>query len=335
MTQCPTPVFLKWEHLAPERKLVGYYESDLKPYVLDKGVVRSPCKRWACTHCGTGKRAEAAKFMHAGAAHGLARDPRQPLRFVTITYGRDRDMRFDRADDVRQSSEDWRRLVQMFRRQGRTMEYARVLERTKRGRIHIHAITWGDWIPKCTDRGRRSRGLPTTREIKAAAAKSGPVRTTGSLPTQSARNVGETPAAAASPCYCTEARPCIQRLAWAAGFGWVEVRAIRSSGSAVAYTAKYLGKQTTADWPRYARRISYSRRFADGLTMGDIHAGWVATVRARLAELGELEEVPEGPVRWIHLSHPGEVYHTRAPPRLERPDHFGRPFNCHTGELLA
>lgn len=297
MTACPTPVFLAWEEL--ERG------PNLHPRVATRGVVRSPCKRWGCSHCGTGKRAEAAKLMHAGARHGLARDTRQPLRFVTITYGRDRDMRFDRAADVHQSSEDWRRLVQLFRRQGRTMEYARVLERTRRGRIHIHAITWGDWIPKCTNKGRRARGLPT-----------GP--------------------GSGSPCYCPAERPCIQAMAWSAGFGWVEVRAIRSGASAVAYTAKYLGKQTTADWPRYARRMSYSRRFADGLTLGAIHQGWVAEVRSRLEELGELEEPPEGPLRWIHLHHPGALIDTRAPPRIHAPrDHHGRPFNATTGELLA
>lgn len=292
MTACPTPVLLSWEQLEPGPK---------RPHVAARGVVRSPCKRWRCSHCGTGKRAEAAKFMHAGAAHGLALLPNQPLRFVTITYGRDRDMRFDRRADVRQSSEDWRRLVQMFRRHGRTMEYARVLERTKRGRIHIHAITWGDWIPKCTTAGRRNRGLP----LKG------------------------------SPCYCTPERPCIQRMAWAAGFGWVDVKAIRSGGAAVAYVAKYLGKQTAGDWPRYARRMSYSRAFADGLTLGAVHAQWVADVRTRLAELGTLEELPTEPIRWHHLRTVGELTATRAPPRRRRPDHYGRPFNPHTGELLA
>lgn len=298
-TACPTPVLLMWEHLGARAA------EDGRPTVLERGAIRSPCKRWACAHCGTGKRAEAAKFITAGARHGVRARPRQRLRFVTITYGRDRDLRFNRPEDVKQSSEDWRRFVQLWRRQGRELEYVRVLEKTKRGRIHIHAITWGDWLAKCTNKGRRARGLPT-----------GP--------------------GSGSPCYCTDERPCIQRLAWRAGFGWVEVRQIKSPERAVAYVAKYLGKQTAADWPRHARRVSYSRRFADGLTLGDIHAGWIAAVRERLAELGTLEELPTGPLRWEHVTHPGELTDTRAPPRPETPlDRFGRPFNCHTGELLA
>lgn len=306
MTQCPTPVLLRWEQLAPERQWVRrrHAYEELYPVTLDGGVVRSPCKRWACAHCGTGKRAEAAKFIDAGARHGMRARPRQMLRFVTITYAGDRDMRFDRAADVRQSSEDWRRFVQLWRRQGRELEYVRVLEKTKRGRIHIHAITWGDWLPKCTNRGRRARGLPT-----------GP--------------------GSGSPCYCTEERPCIQRLAWRAGFGWVEVRKIKSPGRAVAYVAKYLGKQTAADWPRYARRVSYSKRFADGLTLGAIHERWVADVRARLEERGELEELPGGLIRWEHLDSGYLADGTRAPPHIAALDHAGRPFNRHTGELLA
>lgn len=297
MTQCPTPVLLAWETLSP---------APGRPRVLERGVVRSPCKRWRCTHCGTGKRAEALKLIRAGAQVGLSTRGGQPLRFVTITYGRDRDRRFDSRADVAASSEDWRRLVQTFRRNGRQMEYVRVLERTRRGRIHIHAITWGDWIPKCTDRGRRARKLPYGR-------------------------------GSGSPCYCTAGRPCIQAMAWAAGFGWVEVRAIKSTTQAAAYVAKYLGKQSAADWPRHARRVAYSRKFAAGLTLGSIHDEWLGEVRARLGELGTLEEVPAGPLtRWECLTHAGQLNGTRAPPRNVAPrDHAGRPFNRYTGELLT
>lgn len=260
------------------------HDGGLHPVPVRRWWVRSNCGMWRCPACGPKKKAETLKTIRHGAKTGLAARPGQPLRFITLTYGADKDRSFDRHDDVIASSEDWRRLVQTLRRQGRQLEYVRVLERTKRGRIHIHAITWGDWLPKCTDAGRRKRHMPY-----------GP--------------------GSGSPCYCTDAggRPCIQKAAHDAGFGWVDVRKIRSSAAAASYVAKYLAKQSADNWPRHARRVSFSRRFADGLTLGAVHAAWVAEVRRRLAELGELEEIPAG-VLWRY--HPrSELSNTRAPPR--------------------
>lgn len=273
---------LTWEHVIPIPVAGREQYGGARPFPRARGGVLSPCRRWRCPGCGPGKRAEALKLIRAGTQTGITRRPGQPLRLITLTYAGNVSRSFDRREDVISSSEDWRRLVQTWRRSGRELEYVRVLERTRRGRIHIHAITWGDFIPKCTNAGRRARGLPT-----------GP--------------------GSGSPCYCSAERPCIQQMAWWAGFGWVEVRAIRSPRQAAAYVAKYLGKQSADDWPRYARRVAYSRRFADGLTLGSIHSAWVADVRSRLAELGHLEEIPAGAL-WRH-HRPGELSGTRAPPR--------------------
>jgi hypothetical protein len=91
-------------------------------------------------------------------------------------------------------------------------------------------------------------------------------------------------------------------MAWAAGFGWADVRVIRDAEAGAAYVAKYLGKQNASGWwPRYARRIAYSRGFTDGLTLGRIHAEWVDQVKDRLRTLGAvIEEIPPDAI-WTRI----------------------------------
>ena len=243
-THCPTPVYLEWIRPEPGASASG-------PVL---GITATPCKRWACEHCGKGKRAEALKLIRAVAETGNAWDPSQPARLITLTRPADKPNRLDDRDDCLDASDDVRELIRAWRRQGRTLEYVRVFERTKRGRIHVHLLTWGHYVTKCHDAGRRRAGLPTGR-------------------------------GSGSPCYCTTERPCIQRLASAHGWGWVDVRAVRSPGHAAAYVAKYLGKATGDDtWPRHARRLSYSRNASGGLTLGAIHAHWIAEVHKRMGD---------------------------------------------------
>lgn len=243
-TRCPNPVYL--EYIAPGGD----------PAL---GILATPCKRWACDHCGKGKRAEALKLIRHVAETGRDWDPRQPLRFVTLTRPMETPADIHNPADWKRASADLSELVKAARRwwsrpnATHKLEYLRVTESTKRGRIHLHLITWGHWVPKCTDKGRRSRGLPTGK-------------------------------GSGSPCYCPETRPCIQKLAHRHGWGWVEVRRIRSAEQAAGYLAKYLGKQTETEWPRHVRRVSYSRHAAGGATLGTIHAAWVAEVHRRMAD---------------------------------------------------
>ncbi len=214
------------------------------------------CKRYDCEVCGPKRRARLHKLIQEGVQYGMQQHPRHPPRLVTLTYPNRDDRTFGDADDIKGASEDLRRLVQRMRRSGVEIEYGRVLECTKRGRIHLHLITWGSYIPKCTDKGRRTRGLPYGK-------------------------------GSGSPCYCTPERPCIQRAAWESGFGWVEVRKINSPKGASSYIAKYLSKQgTDIRWPRYARRFSYSRNFAGGVTLSIIDERWRQLMRERAEELG-------------------------------------------------
>lgn len=297
---CPSPVWLEWVNFEPGAWKKGPV----------RGVTPTPCKRWSCEYCGRGKRAEALKLIRHGAQLGLMARPRQPLRFVTLTRPRDKPNHLDDRQDAMDASADVRELVKAWRRRGRQLEYVRVLERTKRGRIHVHLLTWGDYIPKCIDAGRASRGLPTTRDLRG----------TGTRP----------------PCYCSAARPCIQRLAWDHGWGWVDVRAVRSPRRAAAYVSKYLGKQATDTWPRHARRLSYSRRFSGGLTLGTIHARWVADVRRRLTGRRPGQPLPADHRRWLGIAPTpvGQTMRRRGPPDLPRLPPKGGRLSHATGASL-
>lgn len=238
-------------------------DGDRRPW---RREVWFPCKRYDCEACGPKRRARLHKLIRAGVKYGMETNPGSPPRFVTLTYPVREDRSFDSAADMKAASQDFRRVIQRLRRSGVVIEYGRVVERTRTGRIHIHVISWGSYIPKCTDRGRRARGLPYGR-------------------------------GSGSPCYCTEQRPCIQRAAWAEGFGWVEVRKINSPKGASSYVAKYLSKQGSDHrWPKYARRFSYSRSFAGGLTLGIIDLEWLLEMTERAAAAGAAMMPP--PTYW-------------------------------------
>lgn len=269
MTRCRTPITLRYREAASPHR---------------RGTIAVACKLWRCPDCGPGRRAEALTLIRQVARWGAMKRPRDPLRFITLTYPADVARSFDNPADVAASSRDFRELVKAWRRTGRTFEYVRVFERTKRGRIHIHVLMWGDYLPKCTDKGRRQRGLPTSKDLRG----------TGYRP----------------PCYCKGR--CIQALAWRAGFGYVDVRAVRSAEQAAAYLAKYLAKQSVADWPRYARRLSCSSQASGGVRLMDIHARRVERARrrglARCAQAAAIAagetpppELPRSGVIWIGL----------------------------------
>lgn len=255
--RCPDPITLTAEYLHAGQ--------------VWRREVLTPCKRYTCRHCGRGRRARIARHLEHAIAEAARRGQR--LRFVTFTYPLEVPAEVAVRDHVIDTSTRLRRVVQRLRRQGVTMEYGRVLEATKRDRIHVHALMWGAMIPKCNTAGRRSRGLPTGR-------------------------------GSGSPCYCTPDRPCIQRAAWSEGFGWVDVRAVKTPREAVSYVMKYLAKQLhRQSWPRHARRYSYSRNFAGGMTLAAIDAEYLAPFLADV-ELAERE--------WFGRSLPRPAWHVTA-----------------------
>ena len=285
VVKCRNPVLLE-----------GYRVRDMEPVIAEVN-----CKRYSCEDCGPGRRARVVRLIRQGVRYGRAMHPNAPARLITLTYPLEVPADFNNRAHMIRTSERLRRLVQRLRRSGLELEYGRLPEATKRGRIHLHLITWGDFVPKCTDNGRRARGLPTGR-------------------------------GSGSPCYCRSDRPCLQRAAWAEGFGWAEVRAVRSVEAAAKYVAKYLVKQTDLQqWPRYARRFSYSKRFAGGETMGSLEQAWFDAILEVMTPLQRLErELAQ--VIWMGL-HKRRLPHEEPPPLIYRPPPPGMMW-AETGELL-
>ncbi len=156
---------------------------------------------------------------------------------------------FNRHEDVKQANQDFRRWIQKLRRSGLTIEYAKITESTKRGRIHFHALVWVSILPKCTKKGRQERGM-----------------TTG--------------------CYCPDDQLCVQKLANQVGFGFVDARLVRGKADGAArYVAKYLVKSSTGWWPRYARRLTYSRAFSP-VTLGELARRYRERIRDWLRQKG-------------------------------------------------
>jgi hypothetical protein len=140
----------------------------------------------------------------------------------------------------------------MVRRTYGPLDYYAVKEHTKRGRLHLHALATGTYLPKCR------RTLPGGCIHGCAPCPAGGCHRAGgclAVPTR---------------------RPCIQALAWRVGLGFVDVRMVHGEGAGAArYVGKYLGKQHIGQpWPRYSRRCSYSRNLAPGVTIGRLSAEW-------------------------------------------------------------
>lgn len=310
---CPDPI-----HVRPV-----YGSAGAGPIAGPTAAIR--CWRWSCESCGPRRRVEVLKQVRLGA--DVSHD--QPLRFLTVTFPRDVGATFDRAG-VAEVNERFRRFIQQLRRQHISAEYAKTLETTKRGRLHVHAILRGSYLPKCTHAARRRHGLDP---------KSGECVCYGSTAAATCRN---------PKCRDLRAhgRRCIQRIAWDMGLGFVEVRKITSREAAAAYVAKYLTKASPnvhngRPWPKYARRYTASRRWASK-TLGQIHREYVDDLRRR----GVIPEPDPSVVGWIRATDPAELAAAargghlhdqpgRPPPFRVAPVRSGFTLDRATGELAA
>ncbi len=240
------------------------------------------CWGWGCRGCGPGRRVEAYKVFKDGIETAQANYPDTvAARLLTVTYPNSRDLRLENAGDLQQSHHDLAALIRLLRKShGRNIEDAWVSEPTKRGRIHTHVLLTGPhWIRLCTDKGRETRGYSTG----------------GARP----------------PCYCSPGRPCVQRLAWSIGMGFVNLRAVDqpSRGGAHkggAYLSKYLTPDSDVEWPRYARRMGRSRAWGS-LTFGALRREFIEEVRALKRAQGEDADLPGGDLVW-------ELVPTGTPP---------------------
>lgn len=97
-----------------------------------------PCGAYTCPYCGWQKGNILRYMALAGCVHQHNEGHR--LRFITLTEDPKRPL------DVPELSKAWNRLRTDFVRQGVLNEYCAVVETTKKGRPHLHAICTGKYI---------------------------------------------------------------------------------------------------------------------------------------------------------------------------------------------
>ena len=95
------------------------------------------CNKWRCPRCGPIKRT-AARARIAHAARVADKDGLR-LRFVTLTYAQD--------IPIQRLYHDLQHLAQGLRRKIGRFEYARFVERTRRGRFHMHLVVMSPFLP--------------------------------------------------------------------------------------------------------------------------------------------------------------------------------------------
>lgn len=225
-------------------------------------VVRVRCKSWRCEGCGRWLRQLHGQLIAAGyAAH-----PGQVWRFLTMTWETDTGALVTEAADCANTSRIFRRWVQAVRRTYGPLDYYVVKESTKRGRLHLHALATGTYLPKCR------RSLPGVCVLGCVNCRRGACHRPGGCHQGAGGR-----------------RPCIQALAWRVGAGYIDVRMVRDARHATAYIGKYQGKQHIGrPWPRHSRRCSYSRRLAPGVTIGRLAGEWSARSYQAGVEAGHI-----------------------------------------------
>lgn len=286
--------------------------------------IAARCRSWTDPGCGLRLRGLHVDLVKAGIAHHAERG--RFARFLTITFPADDGAQVDVARDVARCSAIVARFIQEIRRTHTPrIEYYAAKEATKRGRLHVHLVTTGPYLRKCSHRGQ-------------AGGCHGP-----------------------NGCITNHRRPCIQATAHRLGLGWVDVRRITGAGEAAAYVAKYLGKQVGQQWPHYSRRSTYSmgrlvcdthpdqagRRccpdahritgYAPTLTIGALwaQANRRALISGYLAGHITLDDLDdhEAVDLWEYA---GRAEPPRAPPNIELPEaHVIARYNAITRGLLV
>lgn len=252
---------------------LGYLATDRATGRTVAGVTVTRCKCWRCEGCGRRLRLLHGQLIDAAFTEHLQTRGERYGRFVTITLPTDTGALLASREDCAQVTRAVRLWAEDVRRHySPRLEYYTVKEPTRRGRLHTHLLTFGPYLPKCR------RTLPGTGPpcFRAGGCMAGPGR-----------------------------RPCIQELARRRGLGFVDVRAVRGRRHAAAYIAKYLGKAHIGQpWPRYSRRVTYSRDFAP-TTIGRLGAEWSARAFTAGVAAGHIHPDPmpaDSFLSWYHMA---------------------------------
>lgn len=228
-------------------------------------LVQVRCNCWACEGCGRRLRQLHRQLVEAGFADHAARGDRF-ARLLTVTWPTDSGALIDNRADCANVSAMIARFIQEIRRTHHPrIEYYAVKEPTKRGRLHDHLLTFGPFLRKCRYH------LPGACVLGCEPDCRNPCHRPGG-------------------CQADPNRPdCVQAIAHRLGLGWVDVRKIRGQAHAANYISKYLGKHHIGRrWPRYSRRVSYSRRFAP-TTIRHLAKQWSAEAYRRGVEQGHIK----------------------------------------------
>lgn len=260
-TQCRHTVRLAWVRDDPGagRREIGF--ADVR------------CKCWGCEGCGRWLRQLHCQLIEASYPFHTAQGHPFP-RFLTITWPTDTGALVSSAADCANTSDTFRRFVRKVRRYYKPrLSYYVVKEATKRGRLHLHAITWGPYIVKCR------RNLPGHCVLGCGPDCKDPCHRPGGCRHRGLK--------------ARRPRPCFGAIAHSVGMGWIDAKKVRGGGAGAArYISKYLGKQHIGQpWPRYSRRVSYSRGFAP-TTIGRLAAAWSERAYRAGVEAGHIIPTP-------------------------------------------
>lgn len=128
---------------------------------------RLACGRWSCPVCGSMKSQAARLAVEQGIRYALSRGER--VRFATLTEDPARPL------DLPALGAAWNRLRTTLKDSGLLKEYVAVVETTKAGRLHLHIVATGKYIPVGALRNAaRNAGFGKVTDIRALGGKHTP-----------------------------------------------------------------------------------------------------------------------------------------------------------------
>ena len=128
---------------------------------------RLSCGRWSCRVCGCVKRQAAKLAVEQGIRAALGRG--EWVRLMTLTEDPDRPL------DLPALGASWNRLRTALKDAGLLAEYVAVVETTKAGRLHLHVVATGKYIPvRALRQAASAAGFGKVTDVRALGGKSTP-----------------------------------------------------------------------------------------------------------------------------------------------------------------
>ena len=246
----------------------------------DSEAICIRCNLYRCTYCGTRLARFHRRIISEGAEQWIEAKDVHAYGFTqTVAPHVDEEWRFENGEAHKQLTEAWEKHRRILTKQGtQVLAYVVVAEANKSGYIHWHGIVVTDRpLKKCSGASRggynrwaKAKGRPTARPGQCV-------------------------------CILRRSNPehCFQQTAWEAGLGINDLKPLRSAKAMSRYVTKKIsdyvlkGVGSETRWPRYARRVRYSRRFSP-LSMRQLRELARTKVEEKLKEQGEWVDRSEG-----------------------------------------